>query len=289
MKILFYTALCNLFLVLMLSQTTVAQIAFVPESGLTATKPCLGPYPMTPVGVTPPQPGATTINYTASPISGTIGFNAPYILFVPPSSFANGYNGPFYIQEGPIRPPSTVITHVLTMPPNTRAFYFHATHIFGGDATVVVSSPGGTTSVGPTTIPAAGGGSTVTPYFGFYTTDPSSTITQISITGTLFLGLLNFGIYQGEFISPTQQALAGAISADFTSVCPNQPVSLKADGTGNSFVFTGPNGYVFSSVYRSIGTHSAFATDITQPGLYTLTTALGCTKSTSTITLSACP
>lgn len=291
MKTIFYISLCSLFLVLVLSQSAAAQLISVSEPGTEATKSCLGPYPMTPVGYTIP-PGATEFTYTESPISGTIGFNAPYLLFYfDPAGFTNGFKGPVYLYNS-LASPSTVITHVLTMPPNTRAFYFHTTHFLGGDATVVATSTGGTASVGPIAIPQAGNGpdgTTVSPYFGFYTADPSTTITQISITGTLLLGLVNFGIYQGEFISPTQQALMGPISANFTSVCPNQPVNLKAEGIGNSFVVTGPNGYVFSSVYSSIGNHPALATGITQPGLYTLTATLGCTQASRTITLSACP
>nr|WP_293839748.1 lamin tail domain-containing protein [uncultured Arsenicibacter sp.] len=46
---------------------------------------------------------------------------------------------------------------------------------------------------------------------------------------------------------------------------------LGAVATGTGFAFTGPNGYVFSNVYRQPGTYNIFADGITQPGTYTLT------------------
>ena len=51
----------------------------------------------------------------------------------------------------------------------------------------------------------------------------------------------------------------------------NCSVSVAVVGTGNSYVLTGPGGYVFSTVYRSIGEHSVVFPSVVRPGLYTLT------------------
>lgn len=49
------------------------------------------------------------------------------------------------------------------------------------------------------------------------------------------------------------------------------PTRLTASGTGSAFIFTGPGNYVFSNVYRTLGTYNAFATDVIIGGMYTLT------------------
>lgn len=67
--------------------------------------------------------------------------------------------------------------------------------------------------------------------------------------------------------------IAKAISVTMTSVLGpgNCTVSLQGQGTGTSFVVTGPGGYVFSNVYRRVGTYSLSAMGVTKPGTYTLT------------------
>ena len=49
------------------------------------------------------------------------------------------------------------------------------------------------------------------------------------------------------------------------------PVRLTGQGSGTSFVITGVNGYVFSTIYRTGGTHEAVGLNVTKPGTYTLT------------------
>ncbi len=48
------------------------------------------------------------------------------------------------------------------------------------------------------------------------------------------------------------------------------PVKLVAQGTATTFVFTGSNGYVFSSVYRQRASRQVIATEVKVPGIYTL-------------------
>lgn len=50
------------------------------------------------------------------------------------------------------------------------------------------------------------------------------------------------------------------------------PYSISGQATGNGFVVSGPNGYVFGNVYRDGGASQAvWATGIKEPGTYTLT------------------
>ena len=53
----------------------------------------------------------------------------------------------------------------------------------------------------------------------------------------------------------------------------NCPVSVQTTITGTSAVFTGPGGYVFSSVYRRPGTYTVNVLNIKQPGTFTMTAA----------------
>ena len=81
-------------------------------------------------------------------------------------------------------------------------------------------------------------------------------------------------------------AVAGPISMSGQPNAAN-PGRLAATGTGSRFVFTGPNGYVFSAVYRSSGTYNVIANGIIAPGVYTLTVygTEGCPPATSSITV----
>lgn len=49
------------------------------------------------------------------------------------------------------------------------------------------------------------------------------------------------------------------------------PVRLTGQATGSSFTFAGPNGYVFSQVYRQGGTYPVSGINLLQTGKYTLT------------------
>lgn len=72
-----------------------------------------------------------------------------------------------------------------------------------------------------------------------------------------------------------------------TGALGNGICSVRINGTasGNSFVVRGPGGYVYSNVYRTTGTYPFFASDIRQPGIYTLSaTSLDACGSTVTVT-----
>ena len=81
--------------------------------------------------------------------------------------------------------------------------------------------------------------------------------TYINRTATAFIGL-------------PSAAISGLIASGAVG---NGVCTIKIQGTasGFSFVFTGPNGYVFSNVYRTDGTYTVIADGVKEPGQYTLT------------------
>jgi hypothetical protein len=76
-------------------------------------------------------------------------------------------------------------------------------------------------------------------------------------------------------------SVIGSLSSTGTLGNGTCSVQINGTATGSVFVFTGPNGYVFSNVYRTSGTYSVFAQGIKQPGVYTLsaTTSDACGSS----------
>ena len=83
--------------------------------------------------------------------------------------------------------------------------------------------------------------------------------------------------------------LADAVSTTITAqLGPNTcAVTLEGQGYGTTFTVTGPDGYVYSTVYRQFGWHMVRALNVTQPGTYVFrvshTDACG-RSSTDTIT-----
>lgn len=67
--------------------------------------------------------------------------------------------------------------------------------------------------------------------------------------------------------------------------CTN-PVQLTGSASGNNFVITGPNGYVFSNVYRSSDAYAFLASGITSGGQYTVNAFTnGCLTASQTVTV----
>ncbi len=84
----------------------------------------------------------------------------------------------------------------------------------------------------------------------------------------------------GEASATVSVTCNPAITAKATSVTQtavlgpdNCSVALKGAGFGTGFVFTGPGGYVFSAVYRRVGSYTIIGLNVTQPGTYTLKTS----------------
>lgn len=63
-------------------------------------------------------------------------------------------------------------------------------------------------------------------------------------------------------------------------------VDLSSTGIGSSFVMTGPNGFVYSTVYRQAGTHTVTIPGVTTPGTYTLTVSSGACSATVPLVVS---
>ena len=68
-------------------------------------------------------------------------------------------------------------------------------------------------------------------------------------------------------------------------------VELLGRARGNAYVVEGPNGYVFSNVYRSGGSRELVGFRVSRPGTYTLTVYSGSCRATYTTVVSgtACP
>lgn len=96
----------------------------------------------------------------------------------------------------------------------------------------------------------------------------STTVYSVSGTRSGCVGMASQQITFG-----CDDPVAKAISATVVSVLgpDNCAVTIQGLGTGSSFVITGPNGYVFSSVYRRMGTYPLPAAGVRQPGIYTFT------------------
>ncbi len=113
---------------------------------------------------------------------------------------------------------------------------------------------------------------------------------ELSIVSATCLAGSCSAVAQGNVVVTNQTpppATLSSLTAD-ESGC---PVKLVAQGTAGSFVFTGPNGYVFSSVYRQSASRQVTATQVKVPGIYTLqgvnTTACGSSEPvTLTVTVS---
>ncbi len=67
-------------------------------------------------------------------------------------------------------------------------------------------------------------------------------------------------------------------------------VDLTCSGTGSSFIVTGPNGFVYSTVYRQAGSYTVRIPNVTTPGIYTLTVYSGAcsTKQQTVVSGTAC-
>ncbi len=92
----------------------------------------------------------------------------------------------------------------------------------------------------------------------------TSTLTATCTTGVCSAAVTG-QVVVGGIQPPPAQILS--FTAD-ESAC---PVKLMGKGIATSFTMTGPNGYVFSTVFREGATHEAIGLNVKQQGNYTLT------------------
>ncbi len=110
-----------------------------------------------------------------------------------------------------------------------------------------------------------------------------ATTTAFTGSGTTRLGIailqgynanVSYDIYWDNFcagtVGSTPSALNLTVSVPLGST-PNCTAVLTATGNGTKFVFTGPNGYVYTYVYRDFGSRIISAVGVKEPGTYTLT------------------
>jgi hypothetical protein len=154
--------------------------------GTAAPPPTLGPYDMTPFAddnravfgrVTDvPAPGGGVLQFDRSLLHLEVGNGW--------STWSHGYSGDVYADSG-------ITQLVMTLPENTRAFYFYAQPNRFATFNVTATASDGTTS-GPMPVSGIGGAQ----YFGFYTTDGSSLTTiQVDVdAGANGFAVGEFGI-----------------------------------------------------------------------------------------------
>lgn len=139
-------------------------------------------------------------------------------------------------------------------------------------------------SITPSATTISSGGSATLTASGASTyswnTTPASSNTTINVSPT------QTTIYS---VTGTSNGCTGTASATVTQECGepvqaratsvtqtailgpgNCSVSLRGTGYGTGYTITGPNGYVFSAVYRNVGSYSINALSVTQPGTYIL-------------------
>ena len=127
------------------------------------------------------------------------------------SPWAGGYNGALYFNSG--------LTRTLTLPTNTRAFYFYVeSNYYGSTFSYTVTTDSGATSE-PVSVAGGGGGHG----FAFYST-AGENIASVTVTG---VGLNNggftvgqFGI-NGEFTTCASEGYKGAQLTWCQNICEN--------------------------------------------------------------------
>lgn len=162
-------------------------IVVVTSPGTGAPPATLGPYTMTPFGADPQPAGGASVSSVAAPTGGSVGFNPALKHYKVGSIWAtwsHGYTGDVYANA------PGGLSGVLTLPPNTGAFYLYAEPNEFGSFTISAAAQDGTmASVG---VEGDGGAQ----YFGFYGTggDTIDTITVTAPAGANGYAVGEFGI-----------------------------------------------------------------------------------------------
>ena len=112
-------------------------------------------------------------------------------------------------------------------------------------------------------------------WFGTATPTPTQVTGNVTFTPALSNGADNEPATTGFQPVPGSCGSTPSVSSLVVSgalgTTPGCTATLTGVATGNSFVFTGPGGYVFSNVFLIPGTHTIYALDVKLPGTYTLT------------------
>lgn len=209
-------------------------------------------------------PGSFSAVYTsvsqATAAAGVVGGGSPVAAGVP--SIAGSLTiSPNVIFEG--TPLSTTITAMIT---NNAGYNYTITN--GTNSTMGMGASGNLQAVIATTAPGA------------------FTVTVAATSGLYRSSAVTNAVTPGTPPSATGLTSTGDVTCGTN-------VALTASAIGDVFTFTGPKGYVFSSVFRNVGTYAVSAPNVLEPGTYTLTvknSAGGPTATyTTTVGGAACP
>jgi hypothetical protein len=184
-----YSLLLVMFLCVGMAQ---AQIVFDNSPGSGAPPATLGPYTMTSIPET--RADRSLVSTIASPLGGDISLSSDYEIRTVGSTWASvwasGYTGKIYFSGN-----SSV---VLTMPANTKAFYFYAQPDQYGTFDISAQTQDGTSSGPQAIVSSSPPLITQASYFGFYvpTSSPSTNIVTITISITGIIAGYGFGFGQ---------------------------------------------------------------------------------------------
>lgn len=176
-------------------------IVFDGSVGMGAPPSTLGPYNMTSFGLDPRSEGETVNDVVDA--AGTVAFGHPLTHLRAASGWAtwsHGYAGDVYHTSQPsVR---------VTLPPDTRAFYFYAEPNPFAVFNIVATAEDGTTS-GPIAVDGYAGAR----YFGFYAADEDN-IASIAVSSTVDFAIGEFGIARactaiGADAGPDRTVLSG--------------------------------------------------------------------------------
>ena len=108
---------------------------------------------------------------------------------------------------------------------------------------------------------------------------------ELTSVGGVHYFLARFSNCQGVASTATGFGASGPLSANACSV------PLLATAFGDRYIVTGPGGYVFSNVHRTVASRELAGISVTQPGTYTLKVYNGlCSTSyTTEVSGTACP
>ena len=167
-----------------------AAVTFDGSPGTGPPPATLGPYTMTSFPATDSRTPFTTVTTIPSPLGGDVGLDSPFQLLPLGGGWSSNWTAGF---SGTIYFSSFDDSAVLTLPADTKAFYFYSHSNAAGFKTVTAQTQDGTTS-GPVSV--FGGSSGNAQYFGFYATgaDVISTITITYPAGSLGFGIGQMGI-----------------------------------------------------------------------------------------------
>jgi hypothetical protein len=200
-----------------------------------------------------PAPGGRTLQFDRNMEHRRIGSGW--------GSWSHGYTGDVYANFSAPSPTRDQV--MMTLPSNTKAFYFYVEPNFSGTYNVTATANDGTTSG-----PIAVSGSSGAKYFGFYSEGGTilDTITVNVDAGAQGFAIGEFGIDNGDTTAPTAKAPTHKFTTLSTLGTSTIPVKLTWSATDN----TGGSGIasyqlqqsVNGGAYTNIALPSATATTI---------------------------